>query len=217
MHHPEEFRRDLEPKVRGVAWHGWDHARKRWEKPLPERVAPGRAIGWLRVSDTVPVGNRRLVNSVPSSEDMALFRGGDRVRMSLNGPDGPDFIEAVILGLSAKGLSVAVPQATRVRKLQRFEHFAKWPEIGKVTVDTAERFQGQVREAMIVSFVVSDDAFMDRIPGFLTYPQRLNVAITRARTKVILIHTKRCLNWLEQNAAHDEHAAVARSLFEAAH
>lgn len=69
---------------------------------------------------------------------------------------------------------------------------------------------------MIVSFVVSDENFMDRLGAFLTYPQRLNVAVTRARTKVVLIHSKRFHRWLERNSGHDEHAAVALSLLDAA-
>ena len=122
-------------------------------------------------------------------------------------------------GLAPGEIGVVVPfraQAARVRNLLRFERFAKWPEIAKLTVDTVERFQGQEREAMIVSFVVSDDDFMNRLGTFLTYPQRLNVAVTRARTKVVLVHSERLRKWLEANAAHDEQAAVALSLLEAA-
>jgi DNA replication ATP-dependent helicase Dna2 len=570
MNHAEEFRGTLERQVRAESRHGWDNARKRWAKPLPERVLAGRAIGWLRVHQTEAAANRTLVHFVPSLDDMALFREGDRVRLSLNDPDGPDFIEAVFLGLTDKGLSVSVPadfvlgaregwsldeemidltdfylralyelagtahgrdavlpallgaagdeidfeahdgfsdalgasgmddsqidavamclaaerfhlvqgppgtgkthalaglvgklveqgqrvlltafthraihhalrkvrplvdcpvfkvsdpfphdgegivfkgsfeetglldhagpyvigctpfalfskrasearfdvavidetsqmrveaaimpmlraqrwfffgdrqqlppvvqrpvgdaaedsvfarlsknggqtmlkttyrlnepltcwpsenfyqgelvaarsnaghrfalkfppkrpgilgpepsmvrveighegnrvsapeeadevaalieemlvgglspaeigvvvpfraQAARLRNLLRFERFAKWAEIGRLTVDTVERFQGQEREAMIVSFVVSEDAFMDRLGAFLTYPQRLNVAVTRARTKVVLVHSKRFREWLERNAAHDENAAIALSLLRAA-
>lgn len=122
-------------------------------------------------------------------------------------------------GLPPAEIGVVVPfraQAARVRKLLRFERFAKWPEIARITVDTVERFQGQEREAMIVSFVVSEEIFMDRLASFLTYPQRLNVAVTRARTKVVLIHSKRFHAWLVRNAAHDENAAVALSLLDAA-
>jgi DNA replication ATP-dependent helicase Dna2 len=118
-------------------------------------------------------------------------------------------------GIPPGEIGVVVPfraQAARVRNLLRFERFTKWPEIGKLTVDTVERFQGQEREAMIVSFVVSDDAFMDRLNNFLTYPQRLNVAVTRARTKVVLVHSVRFRKWLERNAAHGEDAATALSL-----
>ena len=92
---------------------------------------------------------------------------GNRV----SSPEEADEVAALIEemldgGLSPAEIGVVVPfraQAARVRNLLRFERFAKWPEIGKLTVDTVERFQGQEREAMIVSFVVSDDAFMDRL------------------------------------------------------
>jgi DNA replication ATP-dependent helicase Dna2 len=50
-----------------------------------------------------------------------------------------------------------------------------------VTVDTVERFQGGEREIMILSFVRS------RGTGFVFDDRRLNVAITRARRKLILI------------------------------
>lgn len=122
-------------------------------------------------------------------------------------------------GLSPAGIGVVVPfraQAARVRNLLRFERFAKWPDIGLLAVDTVERFQGQEREAMIVSFVVSDGDFMERLAAFLIDPQRLNVAVTRARTKVVLVHSQRFHRWLVANAAHDENAAVALSLLEAA-
>ena len=68
----------------------------------------GRAIGWLRISSIETARGRKLVHFHPSVEDMALFREGDRVRMSLNDPDGADFIEAQFLGLTEKGLSVTV-------------------------------------------------------------------------------------------------------------
>lgn len=50
----------------------------------------------------------------PSVEDMAHFREGDRVRMSLNDPDGAEFIEAEFLGLTEKGLSVTVPPGEEI-------------------------------------------------------------------------------------------------------
>jgi DNA replication ATP-dependent helicase Dna2 len=122
-------------------------------------------------------------------------------------------------GLAPEEIGVVVPfraQAARVRALLRFGRFAGVPGISRLTVDTVERFQGQEREAMIVSFVVSDDGFMNRIGGFLTYPQRLNVAVTRARTKVLLVHSPRFRKWLEANARRDERAALALELLESA-
>jgi superfamily I DNA and/or RNA helicase len=51
----------------------------------------------------------------------------------------------------------------------------------KVTVDTVERFQGGERDIMILSFVRS------RGTGFVFDDRRLNVAITRARRKLVLV------------------------------
>ena len=50
-----------------------------------------------------------------------------------------------------------------------------------VTVDTVERFQGGERDIMILSFVRS------RGTGFVFVDRRLNIAITRARRKLVLV------------------------------
>ncbi|RPJ33119.1 MAG: hypothetical protein EHM17_11380 [Verrucomicrobiaceae bacterium] len=161
-----------------------------------------------------------LLGPEPSMVRVEIGHEGNRVSSTEEADEVAALIEEMLEGGLAPGeIGVVVPfraQAARVRNLLRFERFAKWPEIGKLAVDTVERFQGQEREAMIVSFVVSDDAFMDRLAMFLTYPQRLNVAVTRARTKVVLVHSKRFRDWLERNAAHDENPALALSLLEAA-
>nr|WP_255666241.1 AAA domain-containing protein [Haladaptatus sp. DYF46] len=59
---------------------------------------------------------------------------------------------------------------------------------GRVTVDTVDSFQGGEREAVVVSFVRSNDAGN---AGFLELPnegpRRLNVALTRARKRLVLV------------------------------
>ena len=161
-----------------------------------------------------------LLGPEPAMVRVEIDHEGNRVSSPEEADETAALIEEMLEGGLPPGeIGVVVPfraQAARVRKLLRFERFAKWPEIAKITVDTVERFQGQEREAMIVSFVVSEENFMDRLASFLTYPQRLNVAVTRARTKVVLIHSKRFYAWLDRNAAHDENAAVALSLLDAA-
>ena len=161
-----------------------------------------------------------LLGPEPALVRVEIDHEGNRVSSPEEADETAALIEEMLAGgLSPAEIGVVVPfraQAARVRNLLRFERFAKWPEIAKLTVDTVERFQGQEREAMIVSFVVSEEIFMDRLSNFLTYPQRLNVAVTRARTKVVLIHSRRFQQWLVRNAEHNEHAAVALSLLEAA-
>lgn len=163
-----------------------------------------------------PPSRPALLGPEPSMVRVEIEHEGNRVSSTEEADEVAALIEEMLEGgIPPREIGVVVPfraQAARVRNLLRFERFTKWPEIGKLTVDTVERFQGQEREAMIVSFVVSDDAFMDRLNNFLIYPQRLNVAVTRARTKVVLVHSVRFRKWLERNAPHGEDAATALSL-----
>lgn len=162
----------------------------------------------------------RLLGPEPAMVSVSVNHEGCRAHSDAEADEVAALIgEMLDGGLLPEDIGVVVPfraQAARIRSLLRFERFATLPEIAKLTVDTVERFQGQEREVMIASFVVSDDAFMDRIGSFLTYPQRLNVAVTRARTKVLLVHSPRFRKWLETNARFDERAATALSLLESA-
>jgi len=160
-----------------------------------------------------------LLGAEPAMVRVELEHQGNRAFSNEEADETASLIEEMLEGgLAPSEIGVVVPfraQAARVRHLLRFERFAKWPDIGEITVDTVERFQGQEREAIIVSFVVSDPDFMNRLAGFLTYPQRLNVAVTRARTKVILIHSRTFREWVAGNARHDGQAALTLSLLDA--
>lgn len=64
----------------------------------------------------------------------------------------------------------------------------------KVVVDTVERMQGQEREVIIVSFTTASPQFAAQMADFLFRPQRLNVAVTRPRTKLILVGSHHMLD-----------------------
>lgn len=53
-------------------------------------------------------------------------------------------------------------------------------------VDTVERVQGLTVDLVAISFATSDPEFAASLARFLFSPNRLNVAISRARTKVVL-------------------------------
>lgn len=87
---------------------------------------------------------------------------------------------AVLLaaGLSPSDIAVISPYAAQVRVLRE-----SMPDTA-VEVDTVDGFQGREKEAVVISLVRSNDR---REIGFLSDKRRMNVALTRARRKLIVI------------------------------
>jgi hypothetical protein len=61
-------------------------------------------------------------------------------------------------------------------------------------VETVDRIQGKERDAVILSYCVADAEFALAEADFIFAPERLNVAVTRARTKLIVLVSRRLLD-----------------------
>lgn len=91
----------------------------------------------------------------------------------------------VLLGDQRPSIGILSPYREQVLSIQRaikddFDHF---PE-ADIVVDTIDAFQGQERDIMYISMVRSNDK---GAIGFLRDTRRMNVAMTRARKKLIII------------------------------
>lgn len=74
-------------------------------------------------------------------------------------------------------------QARLLRRLLRLQHYFRRLR-RSITVGTVDGFQGQERDVIVISLVRSND---DGSIGFLRDLRRMNVAITRARMKLIIV------------------------------
>jgi DNA replication ATP-dependent helicase Dna2 len=89
------------------------------------------------------------------------------------------------LGVLADDIGVIAPYRAQVATIR--QHLYAKGETD-VTVDTIDRFQGAERKVMLLSFGgVPPQELYRHTTDFLADPNRLNVALTRARQKLILI------------------------------
>ena len=90
-------------------------------------------------------------------------------------------------GLPATEVAVVTPYRAQVQAIAGLLAASVPHGTALPVVDTVERMQGQEREALIVSLACSDPEYAARESAFLFSPNRLNVTLTRARTKLVVI------------------------------
>ena len=91
--------------------------------------------------------------------------------------------ELIEAGLAAEEIAVIAPYAAQVRLLRELSNgFGARTQY--VEIDTVDGFQGREKEAVVISLVRSNP---EGEIGFLADARRMNVAMTRAKRKLILV------------------------------
>ena len=106
-------------------------------------------------------------------------------------------------GIAPQQIAVIAPYSAQVRLIRE-----RLPIAG-LEIDTVDGFQGREKEAVVISLVRSN---AERQIGFLEDTRRMNVALTRARRKLIVIGDsatigghpfyQRLLEWFEEHGAY---------------
>lgn len=99
-------------------------------------------------------------------------------------------------GITLADVGIVTPfrrQAREIRRRLRQSQEVPTDLSDTIVIDTVERMQGQEREVICISTAASDAGFIEAIGEFLHLPQRLNVAVSRARTKVIVLASEALL------------------------
>ncbi len=105
-------------------------------------------------------------------------------------------LSLLIRNVPPEEIGVVVPYRAQGRLIRSLLHrnMGDSEVANKLVVDTVERMQGQEREVIIVSFATASAKFAAQMADFLFQPQRLNVAVTRPRTKLILVGSHHMLD-----------------------
>ena len=93
-------------------------------------------------------------------------------------------------GISKDQIAVITPYKGQVRRMR--------PMFEELEIDTVDAFQGREKDVVIISFVRSN---LENQLGFLKDYRRLNVSISRAKSRLILIGN---MDLLRSNALYDE-------------
>ncbi|XP_042367148.1 putative helicase mov-10-B.1 [Plectropomus leopardus] len=104
--------------------------------------------------------------------------------------------------LSAKDIGIIAPYRKQVEKIQKalksVSALSRWNDLKELKVGSVEEFQGQERKIIMVSTVRSSISYIkmdkDFNIGFLSNEKRFNVALTRARSLLIVVGNPVILN-----------------------
>lgn len=105
-----------------------------------------------------------------------------------------DAVRQIVVGLLARGVApsaigIIAPYRAQVARLRHTLFSGEYAlniAPTTLTIDTVDRFQGGERAVIIISFATTTEPQGD-MRDFLTNPHRLNVALTRAQHKLILV------------------------------
>lgn len=81
-------------------------------------------------------------------------------------------------------------------------------------IDTVERFQGGQRDTILVSATASDPDFLNAESDFILNPNRLNVAMSRMKKKLIVIASREVFNLVPPEVEKYDRALLWKGLYE---
>jgi DNA replication ATP-dependent helicase Dna2 len=193
----------------------------------PLCIWPSEHFYQSRLHPSATAGARRFrtvqttvgYEDVFSPEQACIWLAVDHVGSRASSPEEVEAMAELLQALRQGGIpwsevGVVVPFRRQARLLrQRLRREFKQPLVSSgLVADTVERMQGQEREVIIVSFTTSDDLFALRLAEFLFQPQRLNVAATRPRTKLILVASPHLLDFVRRALPSDQSEPFASLL-----
>lgn len=127
--------------------------------------------------------------------------------------------ELLFNGISASEIAIITPYRAQVRQINK-SLTAKVLDLEireKIFVDTIERIQGQERDVIIYSMATSDPVKAKQRAEFSFNSNRLNVALTRARKKRIVLASKKLFELEADDPKLHELIGVFKAFYNDAH
>jgi superfamily I DNA and/or RNA helicase len=158
---------------------------------LDEALDPAHGVTWLRIDHRQP-GQR-------APEEIAAVG---------------DLIEDLVRrhGVPPQEIAVIAPFRAQVSQLRAAIERRQLTGGAAIVCDTVDSIQGQEREVVIVSLTVGDASEARVRGGFHLSLNRINVALSRARTKAVLVASAHAFLALPDDPAGLRHASRCKEL-----
>ncbi|TBD43323.1 AAA domain-containing protein [Rhizobium ruizarguesonis] len=165
------------PERRLALIEGWQQGLDDWERVALDPEYPVCVL----IHDGPPVGSSNPFEATIAARlGRLLFR---RLPPTGDGADDADKWQ--------HRLAIVSPHRAQNALIRNM--LAQGAEGTGAVVETVDRIQGRERDAIVVSYTVADPEFAMAEADFIFSPERLNVTVTRARGKLILIISRRLL------------------------
>jgi DNA replication ATP-dependent helicase Dna2 len=166
----------------------------------PNSPCPGPSSPSCHLSHTLNPENKVLFFSTDTLLPLSAENvNGNRITNPLEGALVTQFVHLFLsAGISASEIGVITFYRSQLALLRQNLRSAtsssagdRGAPAGRVELHTADKFQGRDKEVVIVSFVRSNND--GQVGELLKDCRRVNVALTRARSKLVLIGSKKTL------------------------
>lgn len=143
----------------------------------------------------------------------------DHLQPGMRSPEEADLVGELVHelrtqhGVPAAEIAILAPFRAQVRLCRSALQRRGVPGEADIVIDTVERMQGQEREVVLISLAVGDSDTLSSRAAFFFSTNRLNVAMSRARSKVILVASEGAFRGLPMDPESLKAASLFKSLF----
>ncbi len=157
--------------------------------PLTDKtfLTSGNANG--KLSFKIATDNKTIYDILDSKYSFVWIKSPSNFSRQVNRVEA-EFISEIIKicyenNINSKDYVVVTPYRRQINEILNRTKVKLSDVVELPIIDTVEKVQGQSVEMVIVSYVTSDPDYLEDVSRFIFSPNRLNVTISRAKSKVI--------------------------------